>query len=81
MNRNDDVVSASEIAAWSWCPESWRLQALGNEPENQAALARGEKHHARNAAYEVRSRSVLSHGWWLLIAALLAAVALVLVRG
>jgi len=32
--KSSEVVSASEIASWAWCPESWRLQALGNEPEN-----------------------------------------------
>lgn len=82
MNGKDDVVSASEIAAWAWCPESWRLAALGHEPGNKAALARGERHHERKAAFEERSRSAISLGWWLLAAALLLAVlALLLVRG
>ena len=47
MNRKDDVVSASEITSWAWCPESWRLDSLGAEPENRAALVRGERFHAR----------------------------------
>jgi hypothetical protein len=82
MNRNDDVVSASEIASWAWCPESWRLQSLGYEPENKAAIKRGEKFHARTTAFEEWSRSALALGWWLLAAALLlAAYVLVLVRG
>ena len=72
--RDDDVVSASEIASWAWCPESWRLQSLGHEPENRAAMIRGEKFHARTAAFEERSRSAISLGWWLLAAALLLAV-------
>lgn len=80
--RDDDVVSASEIASWAWCPESWRLAALGHEPEDRAALARGEEHHARKAAFEGRSRSAISLGRWLLAASLLlAALALILVRG
>ena len=49
MKRSDDVVSASEIASWAWCPESWRLASLGHEPENRAAMKRGEKLHARTA--------------------------------
>ena len=77
----DDVVSASEIASWAWCPESWRLQSLGHEPENRAAMKRGEKSHARTAAFEGRSRSAISLGWWLLaVAFLLAVLAFVLVR-
>ena len=47
MRRDNDVVSASEIASWAWCPESWRLESLGAEPENQAELARGKAFHAR----------------------------------
>ena len=78
MKRDDDVVSASEIASWAWCPESWRLNALGHEPENQADLRRGETHHARKAAFEVRSRAAISAGWWLLA---LAAFLLALVVG
>ena len=83
MNGKDpEVVSASEIASWAWCPESWRLDALGYEPGNRAALSRGEALHARTIALENRSRSALSLGWWLLGAALLlAALALVLVGG
>jgi hypothetical protein len=82
MNRNDDVVSASEIASWAWCPESWRLDSLGHEPENKAALRRGEEFHARTALFEEHSRWATSLGWWLLAAAvLLAALALLRVRG
>ncbi|MGB2610087.1 MAG: hypothetical protein WBC80_14010 [Isosphaeraceae bacterium] len=36
-----------------FCPEQWRLQyGLGLEPENRAALAAGERHHARKAVAE-----------------------------
>ena len=81
-DREPELVSASEIARWAWCPESWRLETLGHRPGNQAALKRGEKHHARKAAFEVRSRSAMRVGFWLLAAAvLLAALAYVLVRG
>lgn len=80
--QDDDVVSASEIAAWAWCPESWRLEALGHEPGNRAAIKRGETFHARQAGFEGRSRAAISLGWWLLaLGLLLAALALVVVRG
>ena len=77
MKRRDDVVSASELASWAWCPESWRLESLGAEPSNRAELARGETHHARKAVFEERSRSAVSLGWCLLVfAALVGLVAL-----
>ncbi len=74
MKRSDDVVSASEIASWAWCPESWRLQSLGAEPSNRAEMARGETHHASKAAFEERSRSAVSVGWCLLAFAVLVAL-------
>jgi len=70
MSRRDpDVVTASEIAAWAWCPESWRLSSLGHEPENRASLERGQAFHESTAAFEERSRSAISLGWRLLVAA------------
>lgn len=80
--RDPDLVTASEIASWGWCPEAWRLHALGHEPENRAAIERGERFHARTATYEGRSRSAITLGWWLFAAALLMAIlAFVLLRG
>jgi len=77
VKRRDDVVTASEIAAWAWCPESWRLDSLGAEPANRAAMVQGETHHATKAAFEERSRSAISVGWCLLVSAgLVALVAL-----
>jgi hypothetical protein len=65
--RPRDIVSASEIAAWEWCSESWRLEALGKERSNKEELARGESFHARTAAVEVWSRRAVA----LAVAALL----------
>jgi hypothetical protein len=79
---NSEIVSASEIGSWAWCPESWRLESLGAEPENRASLSRGETFHARKAVFEKRSRSAIALGWWLFAVALLVGVlALVLMRG
>lgn len=82
MKRHEnDLVSASEIAEWAWCPESWRLKSFGHESINRAALEKGEREHERKASFEVVSRSAISLGWSLLVAAvLLALVALLLVR-
>ena len=67
--RDPELVTAAEIASWAWCPESWRLDSLGAEPENQAARDRGEASHARKAAFERLSRLVVRVGWWVLAAA------------
>ena len=81
-DRDLELVSASEIASWAWCPESWRLETLGAEPGNRASLNRGEEFHARTAALEKGSRTARSLGWWLLAAAVLvAALGLLLMKG
>ena len=81
MKPIDDVVSASEIGSWAWCPESWRLESLGHEPGTRAALKRGERRHARIAAFEGWSGWAVRVGFWLLAAALLmAALAFLLAR-
>jgi hypothetical protein len=70
MNRNDELISASEIAAWAWCPESWRLEAFGH------------KRYALTALFERWSVLAIRFGVWLLGAAiLLAALAFVLEGG
>lgn len=81
--RGSDIVWASEIAAYAWCPESWRLDAIGAKPGNEAALAAGERAHTKNAAVEVQSRSAISLGWWLIVAAviLLSVLAILAARG
>jgi hypothetical protein len=77
----NDVVSASEIASWAWCPESWRLEALGEEPENKEERARGKAFHTRTATLEVSSRRLVALGWWVLVLGLVvAAVSFVLFR-
>jgi hypothetical protein len=69
--QHGDVVSASEIASWEWCPEAWRLETLGEEPENREERARGEAFHARTAATEVVTRRARVLGLCLLVLALL----------
>ncbi|WP_435022738.1 hypothetical protein TA3x_005816 (plasmid) [Tundrisphaera sp. TA3] len=70
------MVSASEIASWEWCPESWRLHAIGHKSGNREALERGTEHHTEKAVFEKRSRSAISLGWWLIVLGGLAALAL-----
>jgi hypothetical protein len=68
-----DLVSASEIASWEWCPESWRLDAVGAEPTNGADRQRGKRHHARVTWVEVWSRRAKRAALALVILALLIA--------
>ena len=80
MNRDPELVTASEIASWAWCPESWRLESgLGLEPQNRAALERGESLHQEAASFEESSRSMLGVGALLVVAA--AVVGLLLFLG
>ena len=71
--RHSDVVSASEIAAWSWCPESWRLgQGLGLKPGNEEQLSQGEQFHVQTAAVERHTGAALKIGLVLLALGLIA---------
>ena len=73
-----DVVSATEIASFVYCPEQWRLQhGLGNESENTASLSRGEAFHATNASVEVGTRKA---SWVGLALVALAVVVLLVAR-
>jgi len=76
-----ELVSASEIASWEWCPESWRLDAVGAEPSNRADRLRGRRHHARTAWAEVWSRPARWIGLVLLVSALVVALCSVLFGG
>jgi hypothetical protein len=78
MRRTDKpgMVTASEIAAFAYCPEQFRLQyGMGLEPENRASLDAGNRHHARKSVAERIAGGAITLGR---ILAVLAAVALLL---
>jgi hypothetical protein len=51
--RPDDLISATEIASFAYCPEAWRLEhGLGLEAGNRESRAAGDRHHARKAVAE-----------------------------
>jgi hypothetical protein len=78
---NSEVVSASEIASWVYCPEQWRLQyGLGHKSENVASIDRGERFHESTAAVERSSRRILRLAGILIVVAALLLVVLLLVR-
>ena len=71
QTHTDDVVTASEIAAFVYCPEAWRLQdGLGVEPGNRAALDPADRHHARKAGAERIAGGSISVGRVLIVVAL-----------
>jgi hypothetical protein len=75
---SDDIVSASEIGSWVWCPESWRLEASGAKPENRTQLDEGTRFHKQTASIETVTRSALWLGAFLLVAALVVLAAVIL---
>lgn len=71
--KKDDWISATEVASFVYCPESWRLQhGLKLKPGNQAALRKGEKRHERWQRTEKRS------SWMIRAAGVCFALALLL---
>ena len=76
MRKIDDseMVSASEIGAYCFCPEAWRLgSALGLRSNNERQLARGEKSHVKIAVAEQTTQTA----WWLGVALLVLGALLV----
>jgi len=78
--RNDDTVTASEIAAWVYCPESWRLAQLGHESANRQAQDAGTVHHTAKATAERVAGGSIALGRILIAVSLLALLAAVLWR-
>ena len=76
MRKIDDseMVSASEIASYCFCPEAWRLgSAIGLRPNNERVLARGEESHAKIAVVEQTTQAA----WWVGVALLVLGALLV----
>ena len=74
--RKSELISASELACFVYCPESWRLEyGMGLEPGNRQARTAGTRHHARKAFAERIAGGAILLGRLL---AFLAALALLL---
>jgi hypothetical protein len=79
--RPEDIISASEIASFVYCPEQWRLEyGLGLPAENQTARNAGTRHHARNAAAERLAGWAIGLGLAIVADALVLLVLWVLTR-
>ncbi|QDV34877.1 hypothetical protein [Tautonia plasticadhaerens] len=72
-----ETVTASEIANFVFCPESWRLRdGLQLPPGNRPALAAGTRHHEAKATAERVAGGSISLGRVLIVIAVILAVAL-----
>ena len=80
MEKSTETVTASEIASWVYCPESFRLASIGHESTNQSARDAGTAHHAHKATAEVVAGGSIALGRILIIVAVLALLAALLWR-
>ena len=81
-HSTSDVVSATEIASYVYCPEQWRLQhGLGHPSTNTASLAQGASLHRKTATVEVWSRRGLRLGFALVVLAALIVLYALRFRG
>jgi hypothetical protein len=73
--RGSDLVTASEIARFAYCPEQWRLRhRVGLLPENRAALEAGNRHHWWKAVAEQVAGRAIGIGRALVVVAVLLLV-------
>ncbi len=80
MSCHPDIVTASEIGDYVFCPEAWRLARTGHESSNQHAREAGQAHDSRKATVERVAGSSVAIGRALIAAALLALAAWWLLR-
>lgn len=75
MRPDPDTVTASEIADFVFCNESWRLSRLGHASANQPELTAGTERHAGLAAAETSAGGSIALGRALIVLGVLAALA------
>jgi hypothetical protein len=67
-----NLISASEIACFAYCPEQWRLQyGLKLAPGNRAVIDAGTRHHRLKAVAERVAAGLIGLGGILAVIALL----------
>jgi hypothetical protein len=75
--KGPKLVTASEIAAFVYCAEQWRLEhGLGLEAGNRAELDAGTQHHEQKAVAEQIAGGSIAMGRFLTIVAALVLLAL-----
>ena len=75
--KDSDVISASEIGQYLYCPMAWYLQKCGYKPES-SLLERGERKHSklgvivdRTRINIIKSRILTIAGYLLMLVAIL----------
>jgi hypothetical protein len=77
----DDLITATEIASFVYCPEHWRLEhGLGLKPANRAVLHAGSRHHTRKAVAERLAARSIDLGRVLIVMAILRLLLLLWLR-
>jgi hypothetical protein len=75
--RETDLITATELASFAYCPEQWRLQyGQGLLPANGAVMHAGTRHHEQTAVAEQIAGGSIELGRF--VAVLAAVVLLVL---
>ena len=79
--NNSDVITASEIAQYAYCPISWYLKRSGCQPNTPSMIAGIEKHAkvGEKISFVQRKETASRHFAWLGFLAFVAAL-LVLAR-
>jgi hypothetical protein len=70
--KNPDIVTASQIGNWAFCPEALRLREFGSPTANQAHLDAGDEFHADLGQVERIAGGAITPGQILIVLALLA---------
>jgi hypothetical protein len=79
--RREDLITASEVACFAYCPEQWRLEhGLGLPAGNRAALEAGTRYHVGLAAAERLAGWSIRLGQIIVLATLLALLLWVISR-
>ena len=71
----NDTVTASEIADFVFCPESWRLRQVGTPSANRVEQDAGTTHHTAKATAERVAGGSIALGRALIALALMALAA------
>jgi hypothetical protein len=78
VEKPPETVTASEIAEWAFCAESWRSAALGHESATRPNCEAGTAHHEHKATAERVAGGFIAIGRILIVVALLAMLAALL---
>jgi len=70
------TIRASEIGLFLYCRRAWWYSRQGIESANQAELSAGTEYHRRHGRQVLFSGILRAAGWFLLLAALALAAAL-----